>query len=664
MIPDFIYRMRALLFLLAISLFITCTARADVLLSEDFESYTVGTWPSPAWVQDANAINDPSNNQIVNSPGGSGKSLKLFGQIGGCWAAITYRQFVPPSAFDLEFDVLNGAEGLSGCHPYRGDVGLRQGTHWWNPSRELIIFWNDGTIRVEGVNLGQYEVSRWYHVKISYRRAGNQLSRMYWLDGQSLGQVDTTIQDPAQEDSLDHFELAAQEGSAWFDNIKVQPPCPCGGQTIQGLTDCVQALDLKQDKMKELIHKLSEAQDKLDEARDQLTKGKTDEAFHKVAEAVHKLEEFIKKVDELQKQGLLDQATADELRACAKAVIAHTGLDQLVTVALVNPDYYRILKHGVKHYFPDAYYSIANGTVADHGSITNPDSWTGLGASPDYLTTVLTNAGYRVDVYSGTNFPVITRKDYQLVIVQDPMTEVGRQFDPTVESSEPDLLQSTTNRTFLSRLDSYFKSGGSVILVGDAVRLLENGANRLNYGKQIVAQNAVNTLSLSDSLVPSHWLFIRGQPFCGVDRSGSGTYSVQQGPLAPAGAVLSSLSLFDGNDIQAAEIWSDTVYYPTDSVSLLDARVQGSGQYVLDGSTCDPPVYQVSLDYDYPKFMGYTEVNKRRLFYIGSDSFFDFQYRNYEGTWHAGQYQEIKYQVGADGVNAILGLVHTALFGK
>jgi hypothetical protein len=191
-------------------------------LSEDFESYPVASWPSPAWTPDANAVNDPQNNQIVSSPGGrTGKGLQLFGAIGGCWAALGYHQFCPPAAFELEFDVYNGSESLSGCHPERGYVGLRQGTYWANYNRALVEFLGNGDIRCHGAILGQYETLRWYHVKVQYARSGNQLTLTYWLDGQLLGNVATVIADTSLEETLDHLDLASQEGSVWFDNIRV-----------------------------------------------------------------------------------------------------------------------------------------------------------------------------------------------------------------------------------------------------------------------------------------------------------------------------------------------------------------------------------------------------------------------------------------------------------
>lgn len=328
-------------------------------------------------------------------------------------------------------------------------------------------------------------------------------------------------------------------------------------------------------------------------------------------------------------------------------------------VAIVNPDHYRILKYGWRT--DDYYYPIANGTVADNGSTTNVNSWTGLGACADYLTTVLTNAGYQVDTYTGDTFPVATVSDYALVIVQDPMTEINRQFSANVEDTAADLLQYTTNAVFLSRLDSYFSSGGSVILVGDAVRLLENGANRLNYGKVVLANNPANSVTSPSPVIPEHWLFIRGNPFCCHSRSGSATYTVAESALVPTGSVVSEVSLYDGRDMAWCHVWSDTIYSPSDAVSLLDVQIQGSGQYVLDGSICNPTVYQDTVTTTAPSLMGYTLVNGRKVFFLGSDSFFDYQYNSLLGVWHCSGSQGITSQITTNGISAILGLVAMAI---
>ena len=335
-------------------------------------------------------------------------------------------------------------------------------------------------------------------------------------------------------------------------------------------------------------------------------------------------------------------------------------------VAVINPDYYRILKHGVlyNHYKADPnddeYVSVADGTVADGGTnLFDPANWSGVGDSEDFIGSILESAGYDVDYFEAVDLPAIDAEDYEAVFVQDPLRENIRQFDKdAVEAGTVDLLEYVGSQTFLDRLDAYVDSGGRLVLVGDAVRLLENGTGRLNYGKTVTANNTDHVVSQPSDLLSDDWLFIRGNPFCGTDRDGSGTLTVAASSLLAGGETIGTLTLHDGSDLPRGLTWSETVYAPTDGVSLLDARAQGTGEYVLDGSTCSPTEYSVTVDEVLNSYMGYTYSPEGQLiFYIGSDAFFDYQYRNYEGTWHTGDYMEIAYAVSSAGKSLVADFV-------
>jgi len=108
-------------------------------------------------------------------------------------------------------------------------------------------------------------------------------------------------------------------------------------------------------------------------------------------------------------------------------------------------------------------------------------------------------------------------------------------------------------------------------------------------------------------------------------------------------------------------VWSESIYYPTDAVSLLDVSVEGTGQYVLEGDTCDPVAYQSSVNLTNQDFMGYTTVNGRKIYFIGSDALFDLQFTDYLGGWHCSNPELIQNQVSSVGTDAILGLVGQAV---
>jgi len=189
---------------------------------DDFESYNLGRFPS-GWVADANA-NDISNNYIDNVIKYEGdKSLKIYGSVGGCWGALAYKPVDFNSSFTMELAIRNGDETLSGCHPDRGQIGLRKGASWSNPARRLLLFGGDGKIYGgSSTSLGTYNTNTWYLVKIKYEKiTGSQVKLSYWINNDYLGEE--TFDSIADENLLDNFEIVAQEGSAWFDAISFYP---------------------------------------------------------------------------------------------------------------------------------------------------------------------------------------------------------------------------------------------------------------------------------------------------------------------------------------------------------------------------------------------------------------------------------------------------------
>ena len=306
------------------------------------------------------------------------------------------------------------------------------------------------------------------------------------------------------------------------------------------------------------------------------------------------------------------------------------------------------------------------GEIQDDCSWTESDDcWTNTGIQSDFIGSILTNAGQDVDYFTSDNMPAISPNDYSLVIVQDPSDTLRKTFDKdVVEDSIPDLLEYVNTQTFIDNLTDYFHSGGNILLIGDAVKLLEDGALRLNFGKTITTDYVANSPSLSDDQLPSQWPFIRGNPFCCANRSGSGTYKIESSNYLTEGSVLSNISLVDGCDYPTPLIWSEVVYYPTDGVSLLDVRVEATGEYVLDGTTCSPTEYSVTVDDVLTNFVGYTTFGARKIYYIGGDSYFDFEFHNYTGYWHCNDTQDITNTITSDGQSIITSLINDIIYGS
>ena len=69
--------------------------------------------------------------------------------------------------------------------------------------------------------LQTYQPQQWYDVTVDYDRVGTIRSLTYWINGIDCGTISQTISNLSTEQSFDHLELQAGEGSAYFDNVQV-----------------------------------------------------------------------------------------------------------------------------------------------------------------------------------------------------------------------------------------------------------------------------------------------------------------------------------------------------------------------------------------------------------------------------------------------------------
>ena len=204
-------------------------------LVDNFEGYTLNTWPSSGWTMDGDA-----NGLVVADPTKpSNQVLRLYGVVGSWWATSAYYPQPFPGEFILETSVYNGSEYiLGGGHNARAAIIMRTGAAWpgWtNPARDLMTFRGDGVILAgDGTALGAYETERWYDVAIHYRRNAQDVSLQYYLDKTYLGAITSAIWDQSIEDGFDHINLAAQAGTVYYDDIKMRV-VPLPGAAILGL---------------------------------------------------------------------------------------------------------------------------------------------------------------------------------------------------------------------------------------------------------------------------------------------------------------------------------------------------------------------------------------------------------------------------------------------
>jgi hypothetical protein len=345
----------------------------------------------------------------------------------------------------------------------------------------------------------------------------------------------------------------------------------------------------------------------------------------------------------------------------------------VASIAILNPDNYRTLKAGYWPGCPD-YVEPENRTVYSRAytldGVSHNGSGADVGTQPDFLYEILIGHGYNVDVYNTSTLPVLSPSDYDLLIIQDPLTEVNKAWNFSHTNKTPDLRDIFRSSSTRDNVLNYYNAGGKLLLGGDAVQLLEDetgdGIYTLNFGKEIKTKQTENNIPFDgygesrDGHILDNWVLTIGCPFCCADRSASATYYANSSTWGMDTEILGEISLFDGHDL-IRQAFSYTVYYPTDAISVLDVHVIGSGNFDLDSSTCSPTVYTYGVDDHLNKFMGYTECDGGRIYYLGSDSYWDYKYITYDGSWHCHQNMYIDFNITNTGEIAFLNLVEGAL---
>lgn len=197
---------------------------SSVQWMDGFETYGVGNFPNPPWVNSGN-----TTAYVTNTVQKSGQnSLYLYGLIGQDWAALASRQFAYAPDLVFQFDVRNGSEPLDGgLHQVYGYVNLATGPSWQTYARSFIAFGSDGLIHAPGTGgelsgpvLGSYTAGTWYDVKIAYDVVSpSTVDLSYWIDGSFDGTYSEAS--TPNETSIDYLELGSGAGSAWFDNASV-----------------------------------------------------------------------------------------------------------------------------------------------------------------------------------------------------------------------------------------------------------------------------------------------------------------------------------------------------------------------------------------------------------------------------------------------------------
>lgn len=200
--------------------------RESVLFSDDFESYSVGSFPSQGgWkiVWDGAGSEYQKviiAKEVLGFDDGHGKVLHLLGVRG--WSSVVKRSFTTNSRYiGYEFDILILDRGEG----YRDHPGFFcEGCRTWGAYWATVEFSHkDGkTYAKDGTVLGSWTPGRWYHVKVILDKETDRYD--VYIDGQLKGHdLQARGSDDPSSQNIESLALV----SAWpakpvlYDNVKV-----------------------------------------------------------------------------------------------------------------------------------------------------------------------------------------------------------------------------------------------------------------------------------------------------------------------------------------------------------------------------------------------------------------------------------------------------------
>lgn len=190
--------------------------------SDVFTHYSLGGPPDSLWTCTGNC----SGVTVDSIDAGLGRSLKLFGVIGGTWSAAGVRQLGTCFPVSVECMVLNGTDNLVGNHQYRAGLMFKPGPNWsdrpgitvfdFMANGDLEVQFDDGSTIFPGFPLGQ-----WHYVRVDIYTPGDlTLHASIWIDGVKIGDF-ARVWQPWMK-NLSHLHLESGAGPAWFDNVSIK----------------------------------------------------------------------------------------------------------------------------------------------------------------------------------------------------------------------------------------------------------------------------------------------------------------------------------------------------------------------------------------------------------------------------------------------------------
>jgi len=182
------------------------------IFQENFESYSVGSFPS-SWVLWFSGAGEEYQYVTDEVSVSGSKSFKMRGA--DHWASCAARYF-STSASIIGYEVYVRVNELTG-YRYTAMVGFGKKTsgatsNWYAG----VVFKSDGTVSLGG-NVFHYETNRWYKVKVIFDRDRGVYSA--WVDDQLLASDVPS----ANGYEIEAFCLASEWAGVdvWFDDVKV-----------------------------------------------------------------------------------------------------------------------------------------------------------------------------------------------------------------------------------------------------------------------------------------------------------------------------------------------------------------------------------------------------------------------------------------------------------
>ncbi len=210
------------------AMYFTHTIAVENGLSDDFEKYAAGSFPSPNWIGSGNGVLPASFVDNGKSMNGA-QSLKLYGIPGAGKATINaagaHRSFEVSPPYFIECGICNGSEPLQYPGLFtRATIYLRTSPSLLDIKIRRLLEFQPMMDMVFGIGgpIGSlvFQSGVWYKVKIKYEiTAMNEVQATYWIN--DVLQATQKAAAEYYETDLKYVSLEAGAGSVWYDDVGV-----------------------------------------------------------------------------------------------------------------------------------------------------------------------------------------------------------------------------------------------------------------------------------------------------------------------------------------------------------------------------------------------------------------------------------------------------------